>query len=126
MKKINWLSSEDEKNVRKINFNNLEKIICLAQNSENDMVKYVCELFDEYKELINSNPELVNQTLMKIFKNNFVTDGKLEESSLILSSSDKNAYYIIKALNKEKKDLTIICFDMHSDTYDYNGSRSSI
>lgn len=119
---INWISSEDEKNTRKIDFDNLYKIINFvkSQNSEDDMVKYACELFDEYKDILCNEPKLLRDSLSNYFEDEFEIDGDLLSSDIILSPSDLNAYYTIKTLNKNKKDLTVVCFDLHSDTYDYN------
>lgn len=118
---VNWISSEDEKDARKIDFCNLYKIIEFAKNNSNDeMVKYVCQIFDEYKYVILENPELLKEIMMKKFGDEFVIDGDIENSDIIISPSDLNAYYTIKELNKNKENLAIVCFDMHSDTYDYN------
>jgi len=119
---INWISSLDEKTVKAIDFANLEKIIKLASVSKNEMVKYVCQLFNEYKGTVSKKPRLLKEILMKNYAVDFITDGIIEKSDIILSSSDENSYYTIKTLNKKKKNLTVVCFDMHSDTYDYEKS----
>ena len=119
---INWISSDDEKNTRKIDYDNLCQIIGFLkkQNSSNEMVKYACEIFEEYKDILRVKPKLLRESLKDYFNEDFVIDGDLSSSDVILSPSDLNAYYTIKELNKNKKNLTIVCFDMHSDTYDYN------
>ena len=119
---INWISSEDEKNVRKVDFKNLCQVIDFVkqQNSHDDMVKYACEIFDEYKGILSTEPKLLKDSLQEYFTESFEIDGNLLSSDVILSPSDLNAYFTIKNLNKYKKDLTIVCFDLHSDTYDYN------
>lgn len=119
---INWISSEDEKNIRKINYENLCRIIEFVkkQNSNNEMVQYACTIFDEYKDIINEEPQILKDSLQNYFGNEFSVDDDLLLSDVILSPSDLNAYYTIKKLNENKKDLTIVCFDLHSDTYDYN------
>ena len=50
---INWISSEDEKNVRKVDFYNLYKIMNFIknQNCNDEMVQYVCQIYDEYKDM---------------------------------------------------------------------------
>ena len=119
---INWISSEDENNVKKIDFENLCKIMNFVkkQKSDDEMVNYVCQIFEEYKKILSLTPTLLKKSLEKHYGSEFVINGNLEETDVIISPSDLNAYYTIKELNKEKKDLTIICFDLHSDTYDYN------
>ena len=119
---INWISSDDEKNTRKIDYDNLCQIIKFIknQNSNDEMVKYACEIFDEYKDVLSIEPKLLRESLIEYFGEEFVIDGDLLSSDVILSPSDLNAYYTIKTLNQDKKALTIVCFDMHSDTYDYN------
>lgn len=119
---INWISSEDEKNARKVDYKNLIQIMDFVkkQNSSDEMVKYVCEIYDEYKELLYDEPLLLKESLQKYYNEEFVIDGNLDDSDVIISPSDLNAYYTIKKLNSEKKDLSIVCFDLHSDTYDYN------
>lgn len=119
---INWISSEDEKNARKVNFYNLYKIMNFvkSQNCNDEMVSYVCQIFDEYKDILSYEPLLLKESLQNCYGDNFVVDYSLENSDVIISPSDLNSYYTIKELNKEKKDLTIVCFDLHSDTYDYN------
>ena len=119
---ISWISSEDEKNVRKVNYANLCKIMDFvkSQNSKDEMVHYVCQIFNEYKELLSEEPILLKQALIDCYGDNFFVDGDLEQTDVIISPSDLNAYYTIKSLNSDKKDLAVICFDLHSDTYDYN------
>ena len=121
---INWISDETEKNSRKIDFKNLCQIMDFVkqQKSNNEMIKYVCTIFDEYKDILSTEPQLLKDSLKKHFNKSFEIDGDLLSSDVILSPSDSNAYFTIKNLNKNKKDLTIICFDFHSDTYDYNDS----
>lgn len=48
---INWISSDDEKNIRKVDYNNLCRVINFVkdQRSDNEMVKYACTIFDETK-----------------------------------------------------------------------------
>ncbi len=119
---INWISSDDEKNIRKVDYNNLCRVINFVkdQRSDNEMVKYACTIFDEYKDILSTEPKLLKESLKKYFGESFSVDSDLLSSDVILSPSDLNAYFTIKKLNEEKKNLTIVCFDLHSDTYDYN------
>ncbi len=119
---INWISSEDEKNARMVDFENLVKIMQFVskQNCEDEMINYIKQIYEEYAELLSTEPLLLKENLINNYNDKLVIDGKLRESDAIISSSDLNSYYTIKELNKDKKDLTIVCFDMHSDTYDYN------
>lgn len=119
---INWISSEDEKDVKKVDVENLKKAINYLKslNSDDEMTKYVCELFDEYKDILVDKPNLLRSNLEMKYGDNFVVDDDIEKSDIIISPSDLNSYYTIKQLNKDKKDLAIVCFDFHSDTYDYN------
>ena len=119
---INWISSDDEKNIRKVDYYNLCKVINFVkeQKSSNEMVKYACTIFDEYKDILSTEPKLLRESLREYFGESFIVDGDLLLSDVILSPSDLNAYFTIKKLNEDKKDLTVVCFDLHSDTYDYN------
>lgn len=119
---VNWITSEDEKNIKKIDYDSLCKVMKFIkkQDTNDEMVNYVCKIFDEYKNVLKSEPLILHDSLKSYYGSNFVENANLKKSDIIVSSSDINAYYTIKNLNKEKKDLTIICFDMHSDTYDYN------
>ena len=119
---INWISSEDEKNVRKVKYDNLCRIMSFVkeQNSDDEMVQYACKIFDEYKDILHENPVLLKEALMQYYGDDFVVDHSIEQSDVIISPSDLNAYYTIKQLNKDKRNLAIVCFDLHSDTYDYN------
>jgi hypothetical protein len=121
---INWISSEDENYTRMVDYNNLLKIINFIknQNSEDEMIRYVCQIFDEYKNLLIKKPMLIRDSLKNNFGNEFIIDGDLRLSNVIISPSDLNAYFTIKSLNEYKKNLVTICFDMHSDTYDFNDS----
>lgn len=119
---VNWISSEDEKNAKRVDYYNLCKIMNFvkAQKTTDEMVKYVCDIFNEYIDILKEEPILVKESLKNCYNDNFVVDGKIQESDIIISPSDLNAYFTIKELNKEKQDLAIVCFDLHSDTYDYN------
>ncbi len=119
---ISWVSSEDEKKARKIDFENLSKVISFVKgcNSDDAMVRYVCQIFDEYKSLIIDDPYLLRDVLQMTFDSDFAKDADVEKADIIISPSDLNAYYTIKKLNSERKSLAVVCFDLHSDTYDYN------
>ena len=119
---INWISSDDEKNVSKVDFNNLVKIMQFVNkhDCDDEMIDYVKQICKEYVKFLNAKPLLLKENLIKKYGNTIALNGKVEESDVIISSSDINSYYTIKEVNKNKKDLTIVCFDMHSDTYDYN------
>jgi len=119
---ISWISSEDEKNTRKVEYENLCKVMKFvkAQEPKSEMAKYACDIFDEYKDILSTEGRLLKDSLEERYGEDFVVDGDINEADVILSPSDLNAYYTIKKLNEEKKDLTIVCFDLHSDTYDYN------
>lgn len=119
---VNWISSEDEKNVRKVDYANLCRVMRFVKQQQpmDEMVRYVCDIFDEYVEVLSENPTLLRDSLQSCYSESFVVDGELDKSDIIISPSDLNAYFTIKQLNKGKKDLAIVCFDLHSDTYDYN------
>ena len=119
---VNWISSDDEKNARKVDYNNLCRIINFVkrQNPTDEMVKYVCEIFDEYIDVLREEPMLLKESLQSLYSEDFIVDADIEKSDIIISPSDLNAYFTIKQLNKDKKDLAIGCFDLHSDTYDNN------
>lgn len=70
---INWISSDDEKNIRKVDYNNLCRVINFVkdQRSDNEMVKYVCTIFDEYKDILSTEPKLLKESLKNILENHF-------------------------------------------------------
>ena len=119
---INWISSEDEKDVRTVDYVNLCRIMNFVnkQKSDDEMVRYVCQIFDEYRDILSTSPILLRDSLRSFYGDNFIVDGSLEQSDAIVSPSDLNAYYTLKKLNSNKKNLAVVCFDLHSDTYDYN------
>lgn len=119
---INWISSEDEKKARKVNFENLVRVMQFVnqQDCNDEMVNYAKQIYREYANLLSTEPLLLKEALINGCNDDFVIDGDLRESDVIVSPSDLNSYYTIKELNKDKKYLTVVCFDMHSDTYDYN------
>ena len=83
---INWISSEDEKNARKVNFYNLYKIMNFvkSQNCNDEMVSYVCQIFDEYKDILSYEPLLLKESLQNCYGDNFVVDYSLENSDVII------------------------------------------
>ena len=119
---VNWISSADEKSARKVDYNNLCRIMNFVkmQQPTDEMVKYVCEMFNEYVDVLKEEPILLKDSLQSRYSDAFIVDADIEKSDIIVSPSDLNAYFTIKQLNKDKKDLAIVCFDLHSDTYDYN------
>ena len=116
---ICWLSDNNIEN-KKIDTENLNKIMKLV-TKKNKYGKYLLNLYSEYKEFLyeNNNPVLVSQNLNKNYK--FFSNHKnLNKCDLILSDNHKQTYFAIKELNINKiKKSAIICFDMHSDTYEY-------
>lgn len=127
---IGWLSKETEKQDKIINFDLLNENIEIIKNlkSKKRIMKYVIDLFDEYKSFLKINYNNVNyvtDNLKKEYNDNLknITEdiSKVNDCSIILSSSHENTFYILKELNKRKKEkVLVICLDMHSDTYDYN------
>ena len=109
---INWISSEDEKNARKVDFYNLYKIMSFikSQKCNDEMVQYVCQIYDEYKDILCYEPLLLKESLQNYYGDNFVVDYNLENSDIIISPSDLNAYYTIKELNKDKKRFNYCMF----------------
>ena len=101
---INWISSDDEKNIRKVDYDNLCRVINFVkeQRSSNEMVKYACTIFDEYKDILSTEPKLLRESLREYFGESFTIDGDLLSSDVILSPSDLNAYFTIKKLMKIK------------------------
>ena len=62
------------------------------------------KIYDEYKDILCYEPLLLKESLQNYYGDNFVVDYNLENSDIIISPSDLNAYYTIKELNKDKKD----------------------
>ena len=90
---VNWISSEDEKNVRKVDYNNLCRIINFVKNQQptDEMVKYVCEIFDEYVDVLREEPVLLKDSLQVRYSTDFIVDADIEKSDIIISPSDLNA-----------------------------------
>ncbi len=65
---INWISSEDEKNARKVDFYNLYKIMSFikSQKCNDEMVQYVCQIYDEYKDILCYEPLLLKRIITKL------------------------------------------------------------
>ena len=102
--------------------------IIRIKNIDNIFCKYSTKIYYEYYNIIHQNEiEDINVELKDYFKNNIVDINddinKIDDCNLIISPSHSDTYYILKQLNSEKREkVLVICFDMHSDTYDYNDS----
>lgn len=107
-----------------IDLNNLELIINLLRKENDIYCKYVVSLYEEYKEFLKKNQAvLIKSYLHSTFGSNLIdcNNHLPKMAKVILSPSHDNTYYIIKQLNTQRQnDVLVICFDMHSDTYDYN------
>lgn len=125
---IAWFSKNKVINLGKINYNNLKNIIELIKNENNHLCKYVTQLFAEYQIFLKQNykeARLITNNLKETYKDNFVDCSNsirnIKNNKIILSPSHDNTYYILKELNCLKNHkVLVICFDMHSDTYNYN------
>ena len=94
---VNWISSDDEKNARKVDYNNLCRIMNFVkmQQPTDEMVKYVCEIFNEYVDVLRETPILLKDSLQSHYSDSFTID---EE------------WFYTREFSE----------DLHSDTYDYN------
>lgn len=127
---ISWFSKTNEsKKQNIIDYYHLKNNINrLRSYNDNSMIDYVINLFDEYDLFLKSNyisARWVSDNLKNSLGSYLIdcsSNVKLIGGSyIVLSSSHDNTYYLLKELNKEKnKKVLVICFDMHSDTYDYN------
>lgn len=119
---INWISSKDEETIKRIDINSLKKVVefLKSMKSNDEYVNYVCKIYDEYENILSEAPNTLKSNIFSLNDGQVVIDGDLSNSDIIISPSDLNAYYTIKDLNEKKFPLTVVCFDMHSDTYDYN------
>ena len=119
---INWISSKDEETIKRIDINSLKKVVefLKSMKSNDEYVNYVCKIYDEYEDILSETPNTLKSNIFSLNDGQVVIDGDLSNSDIIISPSDLNAYYTIKDLNEKKFPLTVVCFDMHSDTYDYN------
>ena len=95
---VNWISSADEKNARKVDYNNLCRIMNFVkmQQPTDEMVKYVCEIFNEYIDVLREEPILLKDSLQSCYGDAFIVDADIEKSDIIVSPSDLNAYFTIK------------------------------
>lgn len=128
---ISWFSKTNErKKGNIIDYPNLKNNIDKLKlyNKSDDVFDYVINLFDEYDLFLRDNyksAKLVfdnlKNTLGDYLKDCLSNIKMIEGSNIVLSPSHDNTYYLLKELNKEKdKKVLVVCFDMHSDTYDYN------
>ena len=127
---ISWFSKTNEsKKQNIIDYYHLKNNINrLRSYNDNSMIDYVINLFDEYDLFLKSNyisARWVSDNLKNSLGSYLIdcsSNVKLIGGSyIVLSPSHDNTYYLLKELNKEKnKKVLVICFDMHSDTYDYN------
>ena len=85
----------DEKNARKVDYNNLCRIMNFVkmQQPTDEMVKYVCEIFNEYVDVLREEPILLKDSLQSRYSDAFIVDADIEKSDIIVSPSDLNAYF---------------------------------
>ncbi len=122
---ILWVSDNKTKN-SKIDIMNLHRVMTIISKSKNKYRTYLMKIYREYKDFFskNKNPNCILHNLEITLDNIVECNQKyklINDSSLVLSDSHKQTYFVIKELNQNKlKHLAIICFDMHSDTYAYS------
>ncbi len=123
---IGLFSKEKYIPTNNINIKNLDFIIGRIKNNNDKLCRYVTELYFEYYSIIHeSNIENIEIELKKHYKNDIIEINddveKIENCNLIISPSHSDTYFVLKQLIKNRKEnVLVICFDMHSDTYDYN------
>ena len=112
--------------MNKVNINNLDLNFEKIKRIDNKYCQYVTKLYNEYYNVIHTNNiETINCELMKKYSNNIIDIkdnlDKIKECDLIISPSHADTYYLVKKMNTASNEkILVICFDMHSDTYDYN------
>lgn len=107
-----------------INIKNIDFNISRIKNIDNKYCKYVSKLYHQYYKIIHQNKkEDIKIELQKYFKKNIIdikdSTNKINKCNLIISSSHADTYYLLKEKNKSNVEkILVVCFDMHSDTYD--------
>ena len=118
---IGWLT-DDLKMPNKLNFCKLAKIMNIIEDLDDEYSKYVFALYQEYKNLFDKKFENIEDSIIKKIKIQKLNQNlpMANNCNIVLSNSHKETYFLIKELNKTKlKNSTVICFDMHSDTYSH-------
>lgn len=104
-----------------INIPNLKENIKIIKNNKCKYYRYITKVYKKLEKILdNKNTSTVIDNLNGFYNNiDYIKNdlNKIKNYNITLSASHDDTYYIIKSLNKEKEKLMIICFDMHSDTY---------
>lgn len=109
-----------------IDVNNIDKIFDRIKNNNDKICNYVTNLYFEYYNIIHeNNTQNINVELKQKYKKNIIEINddikKINNCNLIISPNHSDTYFLLKHLIEAKnKNILVICFDMHSDTYDYN------
>ena len=125
---IGLFSREKHIPTNNIDIDNIELIINRIKNMNNVFCKYATKLYYEYYDIIHENNIININTELHNYYNDNIIDikdniKKIDDCNLIISPSHSDTYFVLKQLNKNKKErVLVICFDMHSDTYDFNDS----
>lgn len=117
---IGFLSIEEYVKREKIDYNKLYDNMKIISKMDDMYSKYVTNIYREYKVLAKEKSCDIKEELINKLKVKEISVNDIGKCKVIISPSHLNTYFIIKNLNVHKEDVMIICFDMHSDTYDYN------
>lgn len=120
---IGWLT-DNLKLPNKLDTCNLAKIMKIVENLglDDEYSQYVLNLYREYRKLLEGKRENIEDKIIKEIKiknlNKQLTLSN--DCEIVMSNSHKETYFLLKELNKHKlNNVTVICFDMHSDTYSH-------
>ena len=111
--------------LNEINIINLEMLIKRIKKIKNRYCNYVTKIYNKYRTIILSNKKRnIYEGIKQNFKSLVNLDeniGQINNCKVIISPSHDYTYYITrKLLTCKDQKVLIICFDMHSDTYDYS------
>lgn len=123
---IGLFSKEIHLPLNRVNINNLDLNLVKIKKIDDKYCRYVTKLYNEFYKLIHTNNiEKINCELLNNYSNNIIdikdNIDDIRKCDLIISPSHSDTYHLIKEMNSSpNEELLVICFDMHSDTYDYN------
>ena len=116
---IGFLSVESYKKRDRLDINSLNNNMNIISKMNDRYSNYVKSVYKEYKEFLKNENIDIKEELLSNSNITEITINDIDKCECIISPSHLNTYHIIKRINSNKKELTVICFDMHCDTYDF-------
>lgn len=92
----------------------------LSTNSSDTITKYILKIYNRIFKRVKSRNDIYNEIKEKYNTKEILEESQFSSCDVMISTSHKNTYHLVKQLNIKKENLAIICFDMHCDLYDAN------